>query len=138
MGTDRTMSPTTNGDEPVWKSTRFYRTLTLGGSPRGRGPVGPTEQALTGVLRAGRGAGASQRRGRRRSRSKPENSDTALGNWVKADRAGRGEPDCTGLLPLTEQERAELTRLRRKNGKLKTEREILKRAAACFVTELTT
>ena len=58
-------------------------------------------------------------------------NDTTLGNWVKADRAERGELDrTTGLLPLTAEERAELTRLRRENAKLKTEREILKKAAA--------
>ena len=57
-------------------------------------------------------------------------NDTMLGNWVKADRAERGELACTGLLPLTAEERAELTRLRRENAKLKTEREILKKAAA--------
>jgi transposase len=61
-------------------------------------------------------------------------NDTTLGNWVKADRAERGEPDSSGLLPLTAAERAELTRLRRENAKLKTEREILKKAAAFFVT----
>jgi transposase-like protein len=54
-------------------------------------------------------------------------NDTTLGNWVKADRAERGEPDSSGLLPLTAAERAELTRLRRENAKLKTEREILKK-----------
>ena len=54
-------------------------------------------------------------------------NDTTLGNWVKGDRAERGEPDSSGLLPLTAEERAELTRLRRKNAKLKTEREILKK-----------
>lgn len=54
-------------------------------------------------------------------------NDTTLGNWVKADRAERGEPDSSGLLPLTAEERAELTRLRRENAKLKTEREILKK-----------
>ena len=64
-------------------------------------------------------------------------NDTTLGNWVKADRAERGVPDETGLLPLTAAERAELTRLRRENAKLKTEREILKKAAAFFVTEST-
>ena len=57
-------------------------------------------------------------------------NDTTLGNWVKADRVERGEPDSSGLLPLTGEERAELTRLRRENAKLKTEREILKKAAA--------
>ena len=64
-------------------------------------------------------------------------NDTTLGNWVKADRAERGVPDGTGLLPLTAAERAELTRLRRENGRLKTEREILKKAAAFFATEST-
>lgn len=64
-------------------------------------------------------------------------NDTTLGNWVKADRAERGEPDSSGLLPLTAEERAELTRLRRENAKLKSEREILKKAAAFFVTEST-
>ena len=52
-------------------------------------------------------------------------------------RGERGEPDSSGLLPLTTEERAELTRLRRENAKLKTEREILKKAAAFFVTEST-
>ena len=36
-------------------------------------------------------------------------NDTTLGNWVKADRAERGEPDDSGLLPRTAEERAELT-----------------------------
>ena len=36
-------------------------------------------------------------------------NDTTLGNWVKADRAERGEPDSSGLLPLTAEERAEPT-----------------------------
>ncbi len=57
-------------------------------------------------------------------------NDTTLGNWVD-----RAEPDSSGLLPLTAEERAELTRLRREKAKLKTEREILKIAAAFFVTE---
>jgi transposase len=35
-------------------------------------------------------------------------NDTTLGNWVKADRAERGEPDSSGLLPLTAEERAGL------------------------------
>src|SRR3954453_3807426 len=56
-------------------------------------------------------------------------NDTTLGNWVKAERAERGEPDSSGLLPLTAEERAELTRLRRENARLKSEREILKKAA---------
>ena len=64
-------------------------------------------------------------------------NDTTLGNWVKADSAERGVPDSSGLLPLTAAERAELTKLRRENAKLKVEREILKKAAAFFVTEST-
>src|SRR3954467_15594167 len=62
-------------------------------------------------------------------------NDTTLGNWVRADQAEHGVPDATGLLPLTAAERAELTRLRREVSKLKMEREILKKAAAFFVTE---
>jgi len=49
-------------------------------------------------------------------------NDTTLGNWAE-----RGVPDSSGLLPLTAAERAELTKLRRENSKLKVEREILKR-----------
>jgi len=64
-------------------------------------------------------------------------NDTTLGNWVKADQAERGIPDSTDLLPLTAAERAELTRLRREVAKLRVEREILKKAAAFFVTEST-
>ena len=64
-------------------------------------------------------------------------NDTTLGNWVKADQAERGVPDATGLLPLTAAERAELTKLRRDVAKLRVEREILKKAAAFFVTEST-
>jgi transposase len=64
-------------------------------------------------------------------------NDTTLGNWIKADNAERGVPDSSGLLPLTGAERAELAQLRRDNAKLKMEREILKKAAAFFVTEST-
>jgi transposase len=51
--------------------------------------------------------------------------------WVKqAERdAGRGDGG------LTTNERAELTRLRRENRRLKMEREILAKAAAWFATE---
>ena len=64
-------------------------------------------------------------------------NDTTLGNWVRADQAERGIPDASGLVPLTASERAELTKLRRENAKLRVEREILKKAAAFFVTEST-
>ena len=46
-------------------------------------------------------------------------------------------PGADAQVPLTASERAELTRLRRENAKLRTEREILKRAAAFFVQEST-
>jgi len=64
-------------------------------------------------------------------------NDTTLGNWVRADHAEHGVSDARGVLPLTAAERAELTKLRRENAKLKVEREILKKAAAFFVTEST-
>jgi transposase len=64
-------------------------------------------------------------------------NDTTLGNWVNADQAERGVPDASGLLPLTAAERTELTKLRRDVAKLRVEREILKKAAAFFVTEST-
>jgi transposase len=64
-------------------------------------------------------------------------NDTTLGNWVKAAGAERGVPDSNGLLPLTAAERAELTKLRRENAKLRVEREILRMSAAFFVTEST-
>jgi transposase len=64
-------------------------------------------------------------------------NDTTLGNWIKADRAERGVPDAQGVLPLTAAERAELVKLRRDVAKLRVEREILKKAAAFFVTEST-
>ncbi len=62
-------------------------------------------------------------------------NDTTLGNWVKADDAERGVPDANGQLPLTAAERAELSKLRRENAKLKVEREILKKAAAFVCPE---
>ena len=61
-------------------------------------------------------------------------NEGTLGNWVSADRRRRGEqrPD-----QVSETERAELTRLRRENARLRMEKEILKKAAAFFVTEST-
>jgi transposase len=47
--------------------------------------------------------------------------------WIKKDEADQAEPQ-----ELSEDERAELARLRRENEKLKTEREILEKAAAWF------
>jgi len=54
-------------------------------------------------------------------------NDTTLENWVEADDAERGVPDVIGQLPLTAAERAELSKLRPENAKLKVEREILKK-----------
>jgi transposase len=64
-------------------------------------------------------------------------SDTALGNWVRADRAEQGEADAAGQVPLDADERSELARLRRENATLRQEREILKKAAAFFAQEST-
>jgi transposase len=61
-------------------------------------------------------------------------SETTLGNWVLADRRARGEQRED---QVDESERAELVRLRRENVQLRMEREILKKAAAFFVTEST-
>lgn len=61
------------------------------------------------------------------------NSST-LSNWVNADRRAAHGP---GPQALAEAEREELRRLRRENAQLKTEREILKKAAAFFVQEST-
>ncbi len=60
-------------------------------------------------------------------------NEGTLGNWVNADTRRRG--DGTGF--LSEDERAELVRLRRENATLRMEKEILKKAAAFFVTEST-
>ena len=58
-------------------------------------------------------------------------SDGALASWIKA--AERDEqPDA-----LSSDERAELIRLRKELGEVKQEREILRKAAACFAKETT-
>jgi transposase-like protein len=117
--------------------TRFGGHPDLGHLSRGRGPDGPSQQVQPGVPGAGRGARAVDRQGDRAGRPRLSINDTTLGNWVKADEAERGVPDGSGLLPLTAAERAELTKLRRENAKLKVEREILKKAAAFFAKEST-
>ncbi len=61
-------------------------------------------------------------------------NEGTLGNWVNADRRRRGEQR---LDQVSETERAELMRLRRENAQLRMEKEILKKAAAFFVTEST-
>jgi transposase len=55
-------------------------------------------------------------------------TETALREWVKRARADRTH----GKTGLTTAEREELGRLRKENRELRTEREILKKAAAFF------
>ncbi len=60
-------------------------------------------------------------------------SDTALANWVRADReAAERAADPDGL---SESELEELKRLRKENLELRTDREILRKAAAFFARE---
>jgi transposase len=51
-----------------------------------------------------------------------------LGNWVNADRRGRDGGDGA----LSEDERAELARLREENAELAMERDVLKRSVALW------
>lgn len=60
-------------------------------------------------------------------------TDSTLHNWLKAERdAKRRAEDPDGL---SESERDELQRLRRENIELRTDREILRKAAAYFARE---
>ena len=58
-------------------------------------------------------------------------SDVTLRNWLKEERAQRGER----LGGLSEDEREELARLRDENARLRMEREILRKAAVFFAKE---
>jgi transposase len=57
-------------------------------------------------------------------------NEGTLGNWVNADRRRRG-----GDGALSEDERAELARLRRENAELAMERDLLKRSVALWVKD---
>jgi transposase len=79
------------------------------------------EQAVRLVLDEGTSVGAVAR--------DLDLTDSALRNWVERARADRGKGN-PGV--LTSAEREELARLRKEVRELRTEREILKKAAAFF------
>ena len=77
-------------------------------------------QAVRLVLDEGKTVGAAAR--------DLDLTETALREWVKRAHADR----TNGRTGLTTAEREELARLRKENRELRTEREILKKAAAFF------
>ena len=59
---------------------------------------------------------------------------STLGNWIKANKAGRLEEIGSGYRPLTKLE-LELARTKKELADVKMERDILKKAAAYFAEE---
>lgn len=60
-------------------------------------------------------------------------TDSTLHNWLKAERDAKRRAEDPNA--LSESERDELARLRRENIELRTDREILRKAAAYFARE---
>jgi transposase len=60
-------------------------------------------------------------------------TDATLHNWLEADREARARANDPEA--LTESERAELARLRKEKIELRTDKEILRKAAAYFARE---
>lgn len=58
-------------------------------------------------------------------------NEGTLGNWVAQERRARG----AGSGALSEDERAELVRLRKENAELQMRRDVLKRSVALWVNE---
>jgi transposase len=58
-------------------------------------------------------------------------NESTLSNWCSKDRRSRGD----GAGALSEDERAELVRLRRENAELAMQRDVLKRSVALWVNE---
>lgn len=92
--------------------------------PRGQAPYPPEFRAE--AVRLVRESGQSMRQVARDL----DISNESLRRWVI-----QAEIDVGSAEGLTTDERAELTRLRRENRTLRTEREILKKAAAFFARE---